>query len=390
MGQINKLTAEIKKLKTSNGKQPKKSRSVRLPAERWGASVNTPWFQGAVVGGDDLKKSKPRNRNMNTSGQIIEQDELISVVNGNTTFAATRYQINPGDARSFPWLAKVAQLYQKYRILKMVFYYKPSVSEYDPSGTRGKIVLTCDYDSNSTTMTSLPQAMAMVPHVDGLLQNTLLLELDPYKLTPVSKVVRTGLVPAGGDVLNYDAGTLFIAAAGSPDDQVIGELHCRYSIEFIQPTLSNEIPGQPNFKAAKWTGARVALPPGAFATLAPVAVISDRFGPEPNGIGMGIQADQFSMQPGYYHGVVIVDFGGVSGVAATEFHLVMYINGTIQGSAETVVSGTTRLQSDTLVWSGYFYIPVANGQFMPQINWVSSGGSVNVVDAVFNISVASI
>lgn len=172
------------------------------------------------------------------SGQIIEQDEFVGLINGNTSFGSVAYSIQPGLAAVFPWGSKVANLYERYRILSCEFYYKPTVSPYAVGGQQGKVVLSIDYDAAEGPPTTIQEAESMDPHADALPYESLSLWADPARATPEGgKFVREGPV-AGTDIKTYDAGNLYVTVVGTANDGQIGELRVRYSFSLMNPRLS--------------------------------------------------------------------------------------------------------------------------------------------------------
>lgn len=172
------------------------------------------------------------------SGQIIEQDEFIGLVNGSETIESTSYSIQPGLAAVFPWGSKVANLYERYSILDVCFYYKPTVSPFAVGGQQGKMVLSIDYDAAEGPPTTIQEAETMDPHADGLPYENISLCVDPSRATPAGgKFIRPGPV-AGTDIKTYDAGNLYVTAAGTATSAQVGELRVRYRISFSNPRLS--------------------------------------------------------------------------------------------------------------------------------------------------------
>ena len=73
-----------------------------------------------------------------------------------STFGNLVYPINPGDAKTFPWLSTIADKFEQYRIEGMVFEYKSLYSDavVTQNGSIGSIVLATEYNSGAPAFTS--------------------------------------------------------------------------------------------------------------------------------------------------------------------------------------------------------------------------------------------
>jgi hypothetical protein len=181
---------------------------------------------------------QPNNRRR----QIVAEDEYIgevSVANQPNFNVAFSLPINPGQASTFPWLSSVAKNYEKYRFLKLEFYYKPEVTQYTTGVNTGKVIVMCDYDASDPAPNSKQNMEDTEPHCDGMPYQTLSLRLSTYELhqNSVAKFVRPGGVPGGSDIKTYDAGTLFVATQAQTANATLGELRVRYVVELSVPVL---------------------------------------------------------------------------------------------------------------------------------------------------------
>jgi len=252
--------------------RPKKGKG-----KKWHFALGTQWGGLSMGSGDKAQeikgpRSAPRRREVgdlisqapgevtqdrSSKGrrQIIMEDEFVATVNGSTTFSCNNWKIQPG-LDIYPWLAQVARLYERYKVRKWKFYFKPTVSQYNSLGSQGRIVLSCDYDAATEMVQNLQQAEGMSPHSDGLPYQRVELGLDPVRMTegPNGKFVRDQLPPAGSDIKTYDAGRFFICTEGMSGAGQIGELRVAYEIELINPRLPNLVIPPSNTTASKCSG----------------------------------------------------------------------------------------------------------------------------------------
>lgn len=279
-------------------------------------------------GGLDLISLAPEERGTQASfsrGQLIEQDEFVAVVNASVTFQTTTFILQPGLASQNPWLAQIASLYQKYKIIKWEYYYKPIVSEYDPIGQRGKVIMSFDSDVAGQYLTTFQQAEGMQPHVDFMPYQKASLPLSGklYSQTASGLFVRSGNVPAGADPKTYDAGILYFSTQGMSGSGAMGELHVRYQVQLINPVLPNVVAPPINYKySALWTTAvPVALTNGPYTqvtALTPTTI---------NGLGLTSPGGNLVMPAGTFRLDYNARLVNVPGGAFTSALLQIRING---------------------------------------------------------------
>lgn len=177
--------------------------------------------------------------------QMVESDEVVGILSGNTSFESSALQIQPGLLSNFPWLGQLAPLYERYEFVELCYYYKPIVSGFAAQGQKGKVILSCDYDAAAGTLTSYRQAETMDPHADGMPYEAISLVLDPRRLSLGGKFIRRGPVPAGTDVKTYDAGTVYYSVSGLTDSTDIGEIRVRYRVRLMNPRLPDTATSAP-------------------------------------------------------------------------------------------------------------------------------------------------
>jgi hypothetical protein len=182
-------------------------------------------------------------------------DEYIGEINGTTSFACTAYAVNPGQIAIFPWLYKLAALYEKYRFEMLEFYYKPEVSQYATNGQAGKVMLSFDFDSSDPPPTIKQQVEDTYPHADGMPYETIRLNLDPKELSNFVKMhyVRTASLPGGSDIKTYDVGNLNVCTTGNTNTSVLGELRVRYSCRLDVPILQSVAIAPKNYSMSSFT-----------------------------------------------------------------------------------------------------------------------------------------
>jgi len=244
----------------------------------------------------NLIQNAPYESNPPVSGntQTVVQDELVANVSMTMAFSCVSYSVQPGLASMFPWLSQLSNLYQKYRIRRMRFYYKPTVSQYAALGSQGRIILSFDTDSASSLLVSLQQAEAMSPNVVGIPYENLSLQLPSSRSLPLW--VRSGPTPAGTDIKTYDAGRLFITTQGGAADGFSGELRVAYEVDLYQPVLPNAVQAPVNFSVSGFYNTTPTVLTTGVETTLPTPLTL----PVGNGLGITVGSSSLTMPQGMF------------------------------------------------------------------------------------------
>lgn len=170
---------------------------------------------------------------------IVEWDEYVTEVAGSVGFVTTAYPINPGQSQLFPWLSKMAVLWEKYVIELCEPYYKHEVSQFATNGQAGKVMLSCDYDASDPAPTSKQQVEDTWPHIDCMPYQDCTLRLNKREMSNsvALKYVRPGAQPANTDIKFYDCGVVYVSTSGNTNTTVIGEFRIRYRVRLEVPVL---------------------------------------------------------------------------------------------------------------------------------------------------------
>jgi len=174
-------------------------------------------------------------------------DELIGTVTGQTAFTLTSFAVNPGNATTFPWLSKIASLYERYKFSRLEFYFQHDVSQYASQGQQGLVLLSVLFDSASAAPSTKTQIEATFPHVICMPNQNSLLKVPVAKLHPAGLpfYVRPGNVPGGADVKTYDCANLFLTVQGMVGAGEVGELHVRGSVVLMDRILDSSVSAAP-------------------------------------------------------------------------------------------------------------------------------------------------
>jgi len=170
---------------------------------------------------------------------IVSHREYLGDVAGTTAFANNTYPLNPGMAKTFPWLSTVAVNYQQYNFHGLIFEYRPLLTDYVTSGSPGVVCLTTNYNAIETAYTTRQEAenaefAVSTKPTQGLLH---MIECSPTETQFNIHNIRAGAI--SGDLRSYDYGLTQFITQNNPSGN-LGELWVSYTVEFFKPILSFE------------------------------------------------------------------------------------------------------------------------------------------------------
>lgn len=161
--------------------------------------------------------------------------ELIASIVGSTAFAVgSTFEVNPGLAVTFPWLALIAQAWEQYEFNKLCFHYVTRTGTNVP----GSVMLVPDYDAadqapvDEATASSYQDAIEDAPWRD-ISCNLRKLSMNGGRSR---HFVRQTALANNLDVKTYDVGKFFVLTS---DGTAVpwGKLWVEYDITFHIPQL---------------------------------------------------------------------------------------------------------------------------------------------------------
>jgi hypothetical protein len=199
----------------------------------WGAyNVN----RNSLVNGNTVPSFR-----QSSEGVVIAHREFIADVQGSVLFSLLSLPINPGLPDSFPWLSTVAQNFETYDMLGLVFEYRPSSGSAvsAASAALGVVVYATDYNvlspvfQNKQVMESYEYSCSTVPF-EGMLHPV---ECAPNSNPLQTMYVRTGAVPPNSDARMFDLGLFQFATQGMQSVYTVGELWVSYHVALKKPRI---------------------------------------------------------------------------------------------------------------------------------------------------------
>lgn len=249
--QVKRLIANSlpKRKKYQRRAEPKKSMGQRI-----GGSI------GSAIGGAAQKwmgmgdysvkenvlikpSSVPVMHSANSSIRI-QHKEFITDITATTDFSNESFSINPGLSRTFPYLSGIAQNFEQYRILGMVFTFKStSADSLNSTNTAlGSMLLATDYNALDSPYATKAGFLASTFSNSGKPASDILhpIECSSHVSSgPAQRYIRSGTNTDGiGDLRLYDWGNFQIGSVGNQASSVVGELWVSYSVELVNPQLT--------------------------------------------------------------------------------------------------------------------------------------------------------
>ncbi len=186
-------------------------------------------------------RSAPRSESHGFGGQgvnkvlVLEETEILSSVNANSTFLVRSWNINAGLPSFLVKGSRIAQNYERYRFKKLEVKFVPTVSGYAAAGQAGRVVLAASLDALESPPSSLENMESMDPHVVAMPYETMTLSLDDSRLNSTQpwRYTRNAVPPAGSDLKTYDPGLIHFGVSGMGSTLQVGELHIHYVVELM-------------------------------------------------------------------------------------------------------------------------------------------------------------
>jgi len=161
-------------------------------------------------------------------------------------FSLQAFNLNPGLEKTFPFLSQIAQNYEEYEFIQMIFTFRSTTTDIgsSTSGQCGSIIMATNYNAAAGPFTTKNTMMEYMGAMSCKATESMLhgVECDPSKLSlPANGLyTRANPVISGQDLKTYDHGLFQIAVANAPStyaNQVLGELWISYTVKLRKPKL---------------------------------------------------------------------------------------------------------------------------------------------------------
>lgn len=195
--------------------------------------------QAPVAVSQSMGSSRPNISSDSRSGDLrvrVRHREYIQDVAGSVAYAVSQLSINPGLQATFPWLARMANLFESYKFNQLAFEFKTESA----TTARGKVLLSVDWDAADSPPLTKQQQLQERTKLDCSAWAVARMNCDQADLWKfgVQRYIRAGAV-ANTDIKTYDVGNLNIGTQGMADTAEVGELYVAYDVELITPNQAS-------------------------------------------------------------------------------------------------------------------------------------------------------
>jgi len=186
------------------------------------------------------------NANLENAMVIAHREYLGNVVTSSNIgeFTTDEYTINPCDTKTFPWLSQIANQFEEWLPMGIVFFFKSTSGDAltNTNTALGNVMMASQYNVYQPDFT---EKIEMENHAYNMSCKPSSNMLHPIECAPSHNQVSIhytrpgGLpIPLGADQRLYDLCTTTIATEGmQAADVLVGELHIAYQIGFFKPRL---------------------------------------------------------------------------------------------------------------------------------------------------------
>lgn len=189
----------------------------------------------------------PMFGNMNQAMVVSHREYIKDILIPGTpaNFTLEDFPLNPGMAKTFPWLSVIAKQFDQYVILGMIFeFVSTSSTTITTQLGLGTVIMSTDYDAadanyqNKLEMENAQFCITTRPSQSAIHP----IECDPSVNQVEVKYLRDSAVPAGKDIRLYDHGKFEFATVNLPagSSGSIGELWVSYQVAFLKPTFAQQ------------------------------------------------------------------------------------------------------------------------------------------------------
>jgi hypothetical protein len=166
---------------------------------------------------------------------------MMTVTTTGTGMEIRTVAVNPGLTGSMPWLADVANRFEKYKFRKLVFHYLPA-----SAAVAGQLAMAFDFDPNDDPPATINDAMTFHDHAGGPVWTGYSMSVDLANGDRLpQKDTRPGLPGADLDLNVYDVGQFHVMTEGAAA-AIVGFVEVEYIVDLFVHQIQNTVGGRAN------------------------------------------------------------------------------------------------------------------------------------------------
>jgi len=198
-----------------------------------------------VAGGNSSEKIMRFDPQSDSDHIRVSHSEYVMDLYAPEVYAGTQdtlLRINPGNQLVFPMLSQPASNFEDCEIEQLAFTYRPSLSDWQTTtGQVGSVVIATQYNPDKGKFITKEAMLAQTGSTSAKVTEGTLhgVECDPAKLPNDGKFhIRTGPVPLGDDLTDYDLGFTQVRVMDVPSTNItLGEIHVSYTVTLRRPRI---------------------------------------------------------------------------------------------------------------------------------------------------------
>lgn len=175
--------------------------------------------------------------NYSNSGKVVRiaQSEIVATVDPNqahwytpntpSEYSVMGLRLSPSNETTFPWLANVAGLFDKFRFRKLSFTFVTT----KPTNTQGTVSMAVDFDAYDSTPTNVIQMSNLAKFTTNPVYVNKTVEIPLNH--PGNRSWYYNFDGSSGDLKTYNLGTFYICLAGVTEKNSHGYLVVNYDVE---------------------------------------------------------------------------------------------------------------------------------------------------------------
>lgn len=197
--------------------------TIKTGGARSSAPKNAPVAQGFSIMRMPSRLDNMTFRHTEMIGSLYSVAEV---------FSANSVNVNPGLPQCFPWLSRVASMWELYNVRQMTIKYVPAVA----TSLSGSIFLAFDYDALDAAPSDLSNVLQCQEACTSPVWAACDISLKTQSLQRRKNLyTRSGSV-SSSDLKTYDVGRLFYGCQGLANaDVLLGHLMIEYDIVLSVP-----------------------------------------------------------------------------------------------------------------------------------------------------------
>jgi hypothetical protein len=157
-------------------------------------------------------------------------------------FHLAEFDVNGGFSAVFPWLSRIGENYEYYKVSKLQFNWRTASA----ATTDGCVAIAFDYDRYDSNPASVVQMCQYNDHIVGPLYGCMSLPIDVKAGKRYTELfTRNAVLTGDQDYKLHDIGTVYVAVDGvssAREDNLLGWLEVEYEVvftvrQYTEPTV---------------------------------------------------------------------------------------------------------------------------------------------------------